>query len=264
MIAWISIAGLLLATGCNRLTFIKPNLDKVKIEQVRQPVVARDSPVVKARMAAQQQVVQASGALQDGNPAEAERLVRAALKADPASVDAHTVMAALNERLGRSAEAGDWFKKAAEMSGGRSREVGNYAAWMCGSGRAGESLAVFDYALQGAQDESSRAGILANAGACSVQAGMDERANGYLRQAIRLDPENALALEKLAGLAEKQGQWMEARAFTERRLALPAVDAQTLRAAVRIETRLGDARAAAQYQQRLQNEFPAAATKTGN
>ncbi len=82
------------------------------------------------------------------------------------------------------------------------------------------------------------------------------RAGPYLRQAIDLDPQNALALESLAGLSLKQGQPMEARAFIERRIAIPPVTASVLSTASQIETRLGDSRAAALYRQRLQAEFP--------
>lgn len=241
--------------GCNRLTFIKPNLSKMEVEQVRQPVVAHDSSAVRARISAQQQVSAASDAFAQGDIAAAEKGARAALKADPQSVDAHTLMGIIAERSGRTRDAGGWFKKAAELSQGRPSEASNYGAWLCTQGNVEEALRYFDYAAQ-AQTGTERAGSLANAGTCALRGGMDMRAGPYLRQAIDLDPQNALALESLASLSLSQGQLMEARAFIERRIALPPVTASVLSTASQIETRLGDSRAAALYRQRLQAEFP--------
>lgn len=243
------------SAGCNRLTFIKPNLSKMEVEQVRQPVVAHDSPAVRARISAQQQISAASGAFEQGDIAAAEKGARAALKADPQSVDAHTLMGIIAERAGRSQEAGGWFKKAAELSQGRPSEASNYGAWLCNQGNTVEALRYFDYAAQ-SQSGEERAGSLANAGTCALRGGLDTRAEPYLRQAIGLDPQNPLALESLAGLSLKQGQAMEARAFIERRIAIPPVTASVLSTASQIETRLGDSRAAALYRQRLQAEFP--------
>ena len=49
---------------------------------------------------------------------------------------------------------------------------------------------------------------------------------------------------------------MDARAYIERRLDLPPVSASALSTAADVESRLGDTRAAAMYQQRLRSEFP--------
>ena len=253
--------GLLFAPGCNRLTFVKPNLKKVKVEQVRRPVIARDTGATKARQSALSLVVKASGALQAGDVDAAEKHARDALRIDENSVDAHTVLAAIAERRGRTQEAGGWFKKAAELSGGRGQEVANYGAWLCANGRAAESLQYFDYAAasQSAQD---KADALANAGACAASAGLDERADGYLRKALELDAESALALETLARVSLRRGRLMEARAFSERRLALQPINPGILRVAADVESGLGDARAAAEYRNRLQREFPSQQPQT--
>lgn len=245
----------LLGAGCSRLTFVKPNLKKVKVEQVRRPVVARDGAEVRQRQTAYAAIAKASAALQSGDLAGAEGHARSALKLDPTSVDAHTLLAALAERRGRSEEAGGWFKKAAELSAGRAEEVGNYGAWLCANGRMAESLQYFDYAAR-SESGDAQADTLANAGTCALRAGMQDRADGYLRKALQLDDGNRLALETLAHMALRRGQLLEARAFSERRLALPPISASILGIAAEAETRLGDARAASEYRARLQREFP--------
>jgi type IV pilus assembly protein PilF len=98
--------------------------------------------------------------------------------------------------------------------------------------------------------------LLANAGACAMQAGDPLRAERDLRRAIELDPENAVALGALARKAFRAGNAFEARAFSERRLAAAPADAKALLLASQIEQKLGDSAAAARYVSRLKAEFP--------
>ena len=84
---------------------------------------------------------------------------------------------------------------------------------------------------------------------------MDEQA----RQALALDPGNAVALETMAANQYRLGRYFDARAFLERRLAAAPASASVLQLAVQIEQRLGDMVAARRYSQRLQTEFPQAA-----
>ncbi len=254
--------GLLAASGCSRLTFVKPDLGKMEMEQVRQPVRARDSAAVKARMSAEQMVTAAAAAYQQGDLALAEKNARAALKADPQSVDAHTLMGVIVGQQGRAAESGDWLKKAAQLSQGRPAEAANYGTWLCENGDATGSLQYFDYAAEG-QAGDDRAASLANAGTCALGAGLDARADTYLNQAIQYDPNSTLALESLATLSLKRGRAMDARAYIERRLAITPVSASALATAADTESRLGDQRAAAMYQQRLRTEFPNTNTPSG-
>lgn len=255
---------LLGTAACSKLTFIRQDvIGKGKVEQARRPVVARDSQQDKARMSAHDLVVRASSALQGNDLDTAERLSREALKADPASADAHTLMGAIAARRGREAESGDWLFKAMQVSAGGAAEANNYGAWLCGQSRFEESLRYLDYAAERLGDSQSRADTLANAGACALRAGNAERATAYLRQSLQLDAENRLALETLANHALSQGQLMEARAFIERRLALLPVTAALLQNAEQIELRMGDTRAAARYRERLQRDFPSNSS-TGN
>ncbi|MDO5611115.1 MAG: tetratricopeptide repeat protein [Pseudomonadota bacterium] len=262
VVGLVIATGVIAVSGCNRLTFIRPNYDKMKIEQVRQPVRASDNAAARARMSAQDEIRLAAVALQSGDLAGAKSKARAALKADPASVDAHTLLGVIAEREGQTEEAGSWLKKAAELSSGRPEEVANYGVWLCSNGRALESLEYFVFAAQQASDEAGSA--LANAGSCAIKAGLDDRGDAYLRRSLQLDPQQRLALEQLAALSLKRGNGMEARAFIERRLALPPVTAEILTTARQIELLMGDNRTAERYQQRLRSEFPANAITPGN
>lgn len=253
----LSLIVLLSGSACSKLTFIRQDvIGKGKVEQARRPVVARDSQQDKARMSAQDLVARASSALQGNDLDTAERLSREALKADPSSADAHTLMGAIAARRGRESESGDWLFKAMQVSAGGAAEAANYGTWLCAQRRYEESLRYLDYAAERMGDSQSRADTLSNAGTCALRAGNAEQAVAYLRQSLQLDAENRLALETLANHALAQNQPMEARAFIERRLALLPVTAELLQTAEQIELRMGDTRAAARYRERLQRDFP--------
>ncbi|GAB3384831.1 type IV pilus biogenesis/stability protein PilW [Lysobacter fragariae] len=193
--------------------------------------------------------------LSAGNLPEAKKFALSALKQDPKSADAHTMMAVVLANSGDTAGAGKYYRQAAELAPTNPGIVANYATWLCSQGQAAQSLPIFDRALS-MPNNPSPAGALANMGACADQAGQGDRADLSLRQAIALDPDNAVALGTLAQREFRAGNAFEARAFSERRLAAAPADPQSLLLASQIEEKLGDRTAAAKYVARLKTEFP--------
>jgi type IV pilus assembly protein PilF len=249
---------LLIATAlpaCSRLTFVKPDYSKTEYKQTQEPVPVHDSAAVKRRIAARERLALAASRLQSGDLDAAEREAHAVLKQDPHSAEANTVLAVVEGRRGRSAQAGAYYKRAAELAPTRGAELNNYGVWLCGNGQAAESLAWFDRAIA-APGYAQSASALVNAGACAQQAGQVARAERDLRRAMELDPNNAVALGALAELAYARGDYFEARAFSERRLAAAPANAPSLLLASQIENKLGDRTAADRYVRRLRQEFP--------
>lgn len=252
-------ASMLLATACNRLTFIKPDLSrKGSDDEIARPVTLkpdrkdkRASQLAGARghLAASQKFLQA------GDDASAEQEARIALKADPKSSDAHTLLAVIEGRRGKTDKAGDHYQRAAELAPASGGALNNYGAWLCGGGRAAESLGWFDRALQDPA-YASPASALANAGSCALKAGQGVRAERDSRSALQLDPQNAVALLTMAESAFRAGRYFEARAFSERRLGATPPDAAALQLASQIEMKLGDAAAADRYVRKLRAQFP--------
>lgn len=251
----------LLACGCSRLTFVRADPGRRDYESVRQPVEVRDSEAGKQRTAVRNQLAMAQQQLAQGNLDVAERETRQALKRQPNSAEAYTLLAVIAEQRGRSADAGPNYQKAAELAPANGAALNNYGAWLCSNGRAGESLAWFERALQDPTYQTP-ADALANSGACADQLGQSARAEREVRAAIELDPQNAVALGTLAQLEFRAGRYMAARAFSERRLAAAPADAQALQLASQIEQKLGDTAAAARYVRRLREEFPGAVPGT--
>lgn len=215
----------------------------------------RDAPGVRQKFHYEDLLALAARDMQVGNLDEAERKVRRALKLQPNGVDAVMLLAGVEDRRGREQQAGDGFRRAAELAPKRGDVLNNYAAWLCQHGHSAESLVWFDRALAAA-DYATPAAALANAGGCALDAGQLERAERDLRAALAQVPDNPVALEAMAQLSFRRGQFMEARAFAERRIAAAPATRSVLQLASQIEARLGDQAASDRYLQRIRQEFP--------
>ena len=248
----------LLAAACSKsAATIKP--PKIKgSEQIAQTYKLEDGPATKQRVQVRDALAMAGQRYASGDIDAAEAQARKALKLDPTSADAYTMLGAIEARRGRTAVAGEHYRRAAELAPQRGEVLNNYGAWLCGNGYPVEALVWFDRALA-APGYRSPSSALANAGGCALKSGQNERAERDLRRALEIQPNNAYALASMAEYQYAQGRFFEARAFSERRLAAAPADASVLQLAARIEERLGDRAAASRYQQRLRAEFPQAA-----
>ena len=193
--------------------------------------------------------------MQVGNLDAAERKVREALKLEPEAPDALVLQAGIDDRRGRTRQAGENFRKAAELAPQRGDVLNNYGAWLCQQGQPAESLVWFDRALQ-APGYATPGEAQANAGSCALDAGQLERAERDLAAALVGAAAHPVALESMAQLSFRQGRYMEARAFAERRIAAAPATRSVLQLASQIEVKLGDRAASDRYLQRIRQEFP--------
>ena len=258
-----ALLALLVVAGCSRLGFIRPDTSRRGYESTAHDVVITNNGRSGAGGAlALLQLAQQN--LGKGDFDAAERQAKQALKLDPRSAAAYTVMAIAQDRKGNASVAGKYYLRAAELAPTQGGMLNNYGTWLCSQGRAAESLDWFDHALS-APGYQTPGVASANAGACALLAGDMARAQRSLRQAIAIDPQNQVALAAMAELEFKAGRMMAARAFSQRRLAAAAPDAASLILASQIEYKLGDRKAADEYVRRLGAEFPGAqGTRTGD
>lgn len=249
----------LAATACSRLTFVKPNMERKDFDRVAPEYHVREDKAAKQRLMASERLVLAEQRYRVGDYAQAADEARKALKANPSSVDAYTLLGLVADAQGRAQQAGQHFRKAAELAPAKGTVLNNYGAWLCANGSPAEGLVWIDRALA---DPSypTRGAALANAGGCARKAGQYERAERDLRRALQLDENNAYALAEMAESEYRNGRFFEARAFCERRLGAAPADRRTLELAAMIEEQLGDMDAAKRYRLRLGAEFPGATT----
>jgi len=250
------LAAALVATGCSRLTFVKPKLERGEINRTAPEYTFKDDPHDTGVVAGANRVALAQQRLQAGELDDAESQARAAIKADPKSADAYTLLAVIEDQRGHPAEAGGHYARAVQLAPTRGTVLNNYGTWLCANGRAADSMSMFDGALADPAYETPAA-ALANAGSCALDLGLP-RAENDLRRALALDPANPVALGGLAQLEYRAGNYLEARAFSERRLAAAPATREVLQLASQIEQKLGDTAAAARYVQRINTEFPPA------
>lgn len=245
----------LAAGACSKAPFVRQDFGRKDFERLTPVVDVSGKPGSRDAATAMRHVQLAQVRLSGGDYATAEREATKALKLDPKSADAHTVLAAVAARQGAHGKAGEHYRQAAELAPGNGAVLNNYGVWLCGEGRAEESLAWFEKALADRRYPAPSV-ALANAGSCAVRAGHDARGERDLRRALELDPRNTSALTAMAELEYRRGNAFEARAFSERRLAAAPADRSALQLASQIEHKLGDTAAAARYVQRIRAEFP--------
>ena len=253
--ALVVLAAASLAAGCSRLTVVKPDPGRGSYTQVAPDVDLRQDPHEARRLLARERVGAATQALRGGDLAQAAKLAQQALADDRSLADAHTVLAIVAERQGNPQSAGEHYAAAAKLAPTRGIALNNYGVWLCGAGRPAEALPLFERALADPAYPTP-AGALANAGNCALRAGQPARAERDLRRALGLDPDEPTALAGMAKVEFQAGDYLQARAFSQRRLAAAAATPEVLQLASQIEQKLGDAAASARYVQRMRDEFP--------
>lgn len=209
----------------------------------------------KGRSAADIQVQLGQGYLQKGQLETAQERLQRALRLDPKNVDAHTLLAVLNERINRPEIAERFYREAAELRPDGGAENNNYGAFLCGRERYAEADRYFQRAL--ADPFYKRPGdAYGNAGACAAKAGDNDKALAYFRSALESSPNNAVALYEMARISYEKNDNLRARAFLQRLEAVAPAEPAILELAERIELRLGDKSAAKKYRDRLRQDFP--------
>lgn len=172
-----------------------------------------------------------------------------ALAADPGAAYPHAMMAMIHARNGDAAKSKREFDRALHIAPGDGSVLNAYGSTLCEQGKTGEADAQFKLALKD-PNYAQPAQALVNAGRCAHGAAHWAAAEGYLRSAVAIAPEDPQVLYLLADTEFHQGNLMQARAFVERRDAL-GKDSATLELAARIEEAAGNSASAARYRQRI-------------
>lgn len=254
----------LVIAGCSRVTFLRPDVSRGDFRRTAPEVEIRSDR--SARSSSIALVQAANSRLASGDVVGALSAAQRAVKVDPGSAEGHSLAGLSLDALGRSGEAGQHHRRAAEIAPAQGAFANNYGTWLCSNGQPAEALPWFERAWTSAGYQTP-AVALTNAGSCALRAGQLDRASGWLRQAVGIQPQSGVALKALAEVELKRGRALEARAFIERRLAIAPVDAESLLLASQIEKQLGDMAASARYVHRMRAEFPRipeAASEGGN
>ena len=178
-----------------------------------------------------------------------------ALKFDPNYAPAHTVIAVVYERINNLPQAELNFRKAQELEPAKGAENNNLGQFLCRIGKSAEALPYFKRAVADPFYQTPDM-ALTNEGVCQLQMNDIPGAEASFRDAIAHNPDNAEALFQLADTLYAHGDAFRAGAFIQRFDALGHPTPASLKLGYDIESRLGNREGALEYSKRLHSLFP--------
>ena len=190
-----------------------------------------------------------------GMKAVALEKLKKALQQDPRLPEAHNAIAVLYENLGEIELAEEHFRKALALDPDDSQARNNFGNFLCRHGNWEEAEKQFVLASQDPLHEHPEM-PLANAGICAKLHGDLDKAEKYLRQAVRTNPLYPTALLQMAKLMLEKKEYMRARAYLQRFQSVSKPTAESLWIGIQTERALGDRNAEASYALMLRNRFP--------
>jgi type IV pilus assembly protein PilF len=182
--------------------------------------------------------------------------VSKALHANSQYAPAYNVRGLLHMTLQEDTEAEDDFRHSLSLADDPDTHV-NYGWFLCQRGRAREAIDQFMVAAKDPLNQNQEKAYL-DAGVCSKKAGNKQDAEKYFQRALILHPNLPGALVGMAELAFINGDYAGAKSYFMRyeRATLLPLAAEDLLLAVRIERKLGNRSAEANYAMRLNKNYP--------
>lgn len=185
----------------------------------------------------------------------AREKVDKALLQNPRDVNVQLAAGVVYERLHDKKRAEKHFRQALKADADSPEAQNALGAFLCRNGQHDKGEAMF---LKAAQNQVYRTPVVAytNAGVCARSAGDLDRAEQYLRQALNVHMDYPETYAQLAGVMYDRGNFLQARAFIERFLAVSPATADVLLLGHKIELAMKDTQAAAMFSDRLRKEYP--------
>jgi type IV pilus assembly protein PilF len=193
--------------------------------------------------------------LQRGDFAIAMEKLQKALKQNPNLPSAHNTIALLYQRLGEDDKAEAHFLEAVERAPDYSEAQNNFGVFLCQKGRYLDAETRFLKAVENSLYES-RAQALENAGLCVSRIPDLEKAEGYYRKALQIEPRLAKSLIQMAHLSYEQQNFLQARAYIQRYQQVANWTPQALLLAIKTEKKLDDQDAVSSYTLIMRSRFP--------
>jgi type IV pilus assembly protein PilF len=188
------------------------------------------------------------------NEVALEKLKRA-VAYDKTYAPAHSMLAILYETIGDTEQAGAEYRQAVKYDPQGGEVNNNYGAFLCGTGKQKEAEPHFLVAVEDPFYPTPEI-ALSNAGSCALADGDLDKAESFLRQSLERDDKLGAALLPMAEVSYRKESFLQARAFLQRYEAVGPVSQESLSLGYRIESRLGDEKAAERYRRELLERYP--------
>jgi len=171
---------------------------------------------------------------------------------------AHYMIALIYQRIAEAELAEKHFAEASRIAP-KNPDIHNaLGTFYCGEERYREAEEQFEKALDNPLYNTPWV-ALTNAGLCARQAGEAANAESYLQRAIEANPRFGPALQEMASISDRRGDYKGARAYLDRFFQFNQPTPQALLLAIRVERKLGARKRAATYEQLLRDSFPSSA-----
>jgi len=174
---------------------------------------------------------------------------------DPDNANVHNALGALHERMKQFPEAKKEYQKAVELDANNFGAINNYGRFLCERGEIDEGLSLLNDALS-LPLNNRKWFAYTNLGRCELNNGNSEQAENHFRAALQINRKFSPALFEMQKISYHSENYMSARAFLERYLAVSQHTAQSLWYAVQTERALNNQQSADAYQGKLFNLFP--------
>lgn len=193
--------------------------------------------------------------LEIGNLAIALEEAGIAQRSDPTYVPAYNVAGLVYMQLRDDRLAEQNFRQALSINSRDSDTLNNYGTFLCDRKRENEGIKLFLLAVTDPLYRSPDRSYL-NAGVCAKRKKDFNEAEGYLRRAVQLQPQNFQALYQLAEIAYTRNNFGEARAYLQRLLPVLRTSPEALWLLLRTERKGGDPAAVDSLAHQLRANFP--------
>jgi type IV pilus assembly protein PilF len=197
----------------------------------------------------------AANYLEIGNLAVALEEAGIAQRADPTYVPAYNVAGLIYMQLRDERLAEQSFRQALSINPRDADTLNNYGTFMCERKRENEGIKLFMLAVTDPLYRFPDRSYL-NAGVCAKRKRDFNEAEGYLRTAVKMQPQNYQAWYQLAEIAYSRKNYLEARSFLQRLAPVARGSAETLWLMLRAERQGGDPTAVESLAHQLRNSFP--------
>ena len=210
----------------------------------------------KGRDAARDAYIQLGiGYLQQGNTGRAKSPLKKALELDSSNADAHAALALVFQQEMESELADEHFRKALSARSDDTRILNNYGGFLYEQKRYPEAKVRFE---QAAKDNlyQERARIFENLGMTALMMKQREEAKGYFERALRIDARQVRALLEMAEMFYEDKNYVQARAYYDRYVAVAQENARSLLLGSRLATIYEDRDKAASLGLQLKRLYP--------
>lgn len=193
--------------------------------------------------------------MRTGNYERALEKLNRAKEADPGYYATYNAFGLLYQELKAPARAEESFKQALSLNPSDSSTLNNYGRFLCQNGRRKDAEKIFQQAADNPLYDTPEIAI-ANAGTCAMLDGDKDEAEAYFRKALKVNPKVPTALLQMAQISYDRGEYLPARGFLQRYMAVAEHTPASLWLGIQIEGKLGNKDAVSSYALLLRNRYP--------